>query len=125
MLDMISRYADIIYMQTHILLDPNQVPLNVQQRKAIRSINTHTQDLIEFLKTHEETHPHLTEETMRHEIINILTPIVGYIDMLADEWIGKLTAIQFNHVELIYQCVQSLKQYVLSHRFKVNISISA
>ncbi|GAB5494616.1 MAG: hypothetical protein Phog2KO_48310 [Phototrophicaceae bacterium] len=124
MAETIAKYADIIYMQTHILIDPS-LHLNAEQSRVVRCINTHTQQLLNFLRTYEHIQPNLTEENIRHELINILTPIVGYIDMLADEWIGSLTTQQFNHVELIYQCVQALKQYVLSQRFKVNISASA
>lgn len=125
MSDLIKHYTDIIYMQSRLLTDCSQVYMNLGQRKAIENVNAYTQELIKFLNNHEQTHPHLTEESMRHELINLLTPIVGYVDMLADEWIGSLNPEQFQHVDLIYQNVHSLQQYVLSQRFKVELSISA
>lgn len=124
MLEFISRYTDIICVQSQLLTD-GDVYLSATQHQAVKKVVLYTNELLAFLKDHHQTHPHLTEETIRHEIINFLTPIVGYIDMLADEWIGCLAPNQQSHVEIIYESVHGLRKYVLSQQFKVALCESA
>lgn len=125
MSDIVGKYADIIYTQAHTLTETNLVCLNPQQCRAVKNIKKNTKSLMIFLATYEQTHPNLSKEALRHEIIDKLTPIIGYSDMLADEWSENPKDNQVYHFKLINQCVTALRKHLLTQHNELGLSVSA
>jgi|GEM_PF-6938543 len=123
MSDPIQQYTDIIHIQSRLLMDSNKTYLSMSQRQAIELINRYSSQLAAAAK--QASPDDKCYETVRHELINILTPIVGYIEMWMDGWIGKLNPDQSAHVEIIHQSVYELRRVILAYRVERAMSESA
>lgn len=120
MRDVIRNCTEIIHKQT-ILLANDKSPLS--QQDVVNRINRYCTQLTitaQFVATDEDQ-----QIAQRHELINILTPIMGYVEMLADGWIGKLNPDQEQHIDLIQHAVDHMRQSILAFRYQHNLSESA
>ncbi len=123
MYDVILKSKDIIHKQSQLLLESNQNHLPVSQQNAIERISRYASQLAITAQQIGITHDQ--EIILRHEMINILTPIVGYTEMLADGWVGHLNPDQMQHIELIQHAVGMMRQSILSYRKQSPLSESA
>ncbi len=123
MLELINKYTDIIHLQSRLLMDSDKSYLSLSQRQAIELINRYSTHLAIFARQSHTNQQQL--DKIRHELINILTPIVGYVEMLADGWIGTLNPDQSDHVDIIQQSVNMLRNVVLLNNVQTEISESA
>ena len=123
MLELINKYTDIIHLQSRLLMDSDKSYLSLSQHQAIEFINRYSTHLAGVARqAYNNQHKF---EVVRHELINILTPIVGYIEMLSDGWIGIMNPDQCDHVEIVRQSVNALRDVILVHRFQKEVSESA
>lgn len=119
----LQQYTDIIHIQSRLLMDSNKTYLSMAQRQAIELINRYSAQLVTSAKQAAPEDKHY--DSVRHELINILTPIVGYIEMLSDGWIGKLNPDQVAHIDIIRQSVFELRRVILAYRAERAMSESA
>lgn len=119
----INKYTDIIHIQSEMLMSSNQAHLGLAQRQAIELINRYSMQLATIAK--QVTVNENEYDNLRHELINLLTPIVGYVEMLSDGWIGVLDSDQQAHIEIIHHSVNDLRDTILKHHFQDSLSESA
>ncbi|MGJ3240054.1 MAG: histidine kinase dimerization/phospho-acceptor domain-containing protein [Anaerolineae bacterium] len=110
----IAKYTDIIYLQSQLLTTSNKSYMTLAQRQAIELICRYSAQLAQTAK--KLTDDPEQQALVRHDMINILTPIVGYVEMLSDGWIGSLNPDQASHVEIIQQSVDALRECILTYR---------
>ena len=111
---LLESYFAMILAHSALLLEASDSPLTEIQKSSITLISKYTEELKQSVKKTEilsETEMH---RFLRHELLNVLTPIVGYIEMLADGWIGKLTPDQAAHIEIIYYAVHDVQSIIES-----------
>lgn len=125
MSETINKYTDIIRVQSQLLTDSKLTHMSLAQRQAIELINRYAVQIVNMTNAYESGTSNMDCDRLRHELINTLTPIVGYSEMLVDEWIGTLATNQQKHVEIIHQNVQSLRTYIQSYQFHTDMSMSA
>lgn len=121
--NVINQYTDIIHIQSEMLMSSNQTHLGLAQRQAIELINRYSMQLATIAK--QVTLNKSEYDSLRHELINLLTPIVGYVEMLSDGWIGALDFDQQAHIEIIHHSVNDLRDAILKHHFQDSLSESA
>lgn len=121
--ELINKYTDIIHLQSQMLMDSNQTYLGLAQRQAIELINRYSMQLASVAKQNMQEQSQY--DSVRHELINILTPIVGYIEMLSDGWIGVMYPEQKTHIDIIHRSVNNLRDVIMKHQFQGSFSESA
>ncbi|MEM9953975.1 MAG: histidine kinase dimerization/phospho-acceptor domain-containing protein [Chloroflexota bacterium] len=119
----IVQYTDIIRIQTRSLVDSDKTYLTTTQREAIERIHQYTEQLA--FTANRVAHTSDEHKAIRHELINILTPIIGYIEMLADGWMGRLNPDQMAHVDIVQHASQALRGIILTQRHDDQLSDSA
>lgn len=120
---LINQYTDIIHIQSRLLMDSDTSYLSLAQRQAIELINRYSTQLAGVARK-PSVHSDDFEST-RHELINLLTPIVGYIEMLSDGWIGALSVDQTERLNIIHETVYALQDVILAHGFQKELWESA
>jgi hypothetical protein len=113
---LLENYIAIILAQSTLLLEPGSKPLTELQKNSIVLIDRYSQELNRAVKNSENLSELEMQRFVRHELLNILTPIVGYIEMLADGWIGRLSPDQSAHVEIISYAVQDVLSIIASQK---------
>ena len=108
----INRYIHIVTQESRSLINDKFEKLNPIQAQTIQSIINHSEDLCLFISKLEEKD---TGSTNRHDLLNMITPISGYIDMLSDGWMGDLNEQQHDRIQLISLAVYRLIDYVQSY----------
>lgn len=104
----INRYVHVITEEAHALIENKYEKLNPLQKEVVQSILEHTKELSMLMLIGQ------AKDELRHELLNVLTPISGYVDMLSDGWMGKLSEEQIDRVKLINVAVRRLTEYVRS-----------
>lgn len=115
---LIENNIAIILAHTALLLEPSDNSLTEIQKNSVSLINHYTQELQQAVKQNENLSESEIRRFMRHELLNVLTPIVGYVEMLADGWIGKLSPDQEAHIEIISSAVQDVLQIIESQKIR-------
>jgi signal transduction histidine kinase len=119
MQQVLDRYICIILSHSAMLLEPSDTPLSELQRNSISLIQKYTNELYNALNTSEALSEQEMLRFMRHELLNLLTPIVGYVEMLQDGWIGKLNPDQSSHIEIISYAVQDVLEIIESQKIRL------
>jgi hypothetical protein len=110
---LISPYIHVITQETNALMEDKVDELSPMQCKIIHSIHQYTDQLLIAAETVNETS---YDDVERHKLLDLLTPIVGYVEMLADGWMGNFNASQqHERVNLIIAAVRRLADSVRSH----------
>lgn len=113
----ISQYIRIINQEARNLLDNKFEALNPIQVNVLQSILKHTEELSLEAIAIEETQ---RRDHVRHELLNLMTPISGYIDMLSDGWMGDFSEQQSDSIKLISLAVQRLTEHIRTFATKDN-----
>lgn len=108
----IDNYNQLILTHVNVLLDANDTSLNEMQLNSLGLIKKYTQDLTLAIQTNEALPATEIARFMRHDLLNLLTPVVGYAEMLSDGWIGKLDAEQSEHMKIILYAVHDLLKLI-------------
>jgi len=108
----VNRYIYIINHEANTLLENKFETLTPLQNSVILSILKHTDELSSSASLLDESHH---TNRIRHELLNLITPISGYIAMLSDGWMGDLNEHQLDHVHLIVLAVQRLTEYIRNY----------
>lgn len=119
----IKRYTDVIHIQSKFLMDSKEIFLTLAQRQAIELINRYSLQLATIAE--QGVTANASIDDIRHELINYLTPIMGYSEMLFDGWIGELNPDQRSHIEIICQAIRDLRDVILKRRFVIEMPESA
>lgn len=111
MTNLISRYIHIITQETNVLLKDEINQLNPIQCNTIHSIHEYINQLcVASIMLSEASY----NEAVRHQLLDLLTPISGYVEMLADGWMGELNLEQRDRINLIFAAVHRLTHYIRS-----------
>lgn len=105
----INRYIHVINQEATVLLDNKFERLTPLQIEVIHSLLQHTQELSLALTTLVKTQKSVK---IRHELLNLMTPISGYVEMLSDGWMGQLSEQQLDHIKLMVVAAHRLTEYV-------------
>jgi signal transduction histidine kinase len=119
MQQVLERYIGIILSHSALLLEPSDNPLSDIQRNSIGLIQKYTNELNSAISRSEALSEEEMRRFMRHELLNLLTPIVGYVEMLQDGWIGKLNLDQSSHIEIIAYAVQDVLEIIESQKIRL------
>lgn len=111
MSSLVSRYIHVITQETKALMADDD-KLSPKQWLIIRSIHQNTDQLLIATEKVGETG---YNEVIRYKLLDLLTPISGYVEMIVDGWIGDLNSRQVDRINLISAAVQRLTNYVRSY----------
>src|SRR5688500_13691611 len=97
----IENYNQLILTHVAMLLEPTDVSLNATQLNSVALIHKYTQELSRSLQESSTLSESDMRRYIRHDVFNLITPILGYAEMLSDAWLGKLNPDQQAHAEII------------------------
>lgn len=112
MSSLVSRYIHVITQETKALMTDNVDKLSSKQCDVIHSIHQYTDQLSLATERIAETG---YNDVVRYKLLDLLTPISGYVEMIVDGWMGDLNARQNDRINLIAAAVQRLTNYVRSY----------
>ncbi|MEL6308897.1 MAG: hypothetical protein AAFV98_20150 [Chloroflexota bacterium] len=121
----IYRYTRTIIETSHDLMQPDLEHVSPSQRQVIDLIDRYTLQLIQAYNQGNLIPVAQHQHYFRHVLIDILTPIVGYTEMLADGWLGQLHTEHEDAIgRLLYQ-VRGLMNYIIDEDYTTSLEESA
>jgi signal transduction histidine kinase len=110
----IANYNKLILSHAALLLE-SDTALNPMQLNAVRLIDKYAQELSQSLQDNAALNENDMRRFMRHDMLNLITPILGYGEMLSDAWMGKLNPDQSAHIEIILNAVYDIQELIESN----------
>ncbi|MDX1990852.1 MAG: histidine kinase dimerization/phospho-acceptor domain-containing protein [bacterium] len=110
--DELNIQAEAIVGCALALLNENNGSLSFKQREVVKTILANAEQLIHLYAAFQSVPPEKVSASLRHELGNPLTPILGYSDLLAMGAIGLLSDIQRGYVQLICDSTEQLRALI-------------
>lgn len=121
----IYRYTRAIIETSHDLMQADSEHISPSQRQVIDLIDRYTLQLIQAYNQGNLIPVAQRQSYFRHVLIDILTPIVGYTEMLADGWLGQLHAEHADAVRRLLYQVRGLMDYIIGKDYTASLDTSA
>lgn len=104
----LQQHAQTILDQAQALSDNTSPPLNEGQQKYIGRIQRNTTELMDVYSRLRQMPIRDVMSCLNHDIRNLITPIVGYAELLDMQVVGPLTEQQRNEVRSICRTAREL-----------------
>ncbi len=109
---MIEKIVQQIKCCSDALVETDIWTLSPTQRQAVATIVRYAGELDTISSDMSALTPERMRKIIRHEFLNLLTPLLGYAEMLREGWIGTLDQHQQTLVENISRGAQELRDRV-------------
>jgi signal transduction histidine kinase len=109
---MIEKIVQQIKCCSDALVETDIWTLSPNQRQAVATIVRYAGELDNMVSTMSALTPERMGKMIRHEFLNLLTPLLGYAEMLREGWIGALDQHQQTLVENISASAHELRDSV-------------
>jgi signal transduction histidine kinase len=118
MQSIIEDYNKLILTHVAMLLEAKP-SLNAMQLNSIVLIDKYTQELSKSLQQSAQLSESDKRRFIRHDIFNLITPILGYAEMLSDAWLGNLDPDQSAHAEIILYAAYDILQVLEAEKMSL------
>lgn len=109
---LIGNHNQLILKHVNVLLDTDGTKLNELQLSSLTLIKQYTQELAAAIEEKDSVPNNEIARFIRHDLLNLLTPVVGYAEMLSDGWVGALSDEQSEHMQIILHTVHDLLKLI-------------
>lgn len=107
MTEILAAQADIIMARARSLMQDEEWSLNPQQATVVIGIFDQATKLQNTLMTMTPALDASLKKALRHHINNVMTPLLGYAQLLRSERFGTLTQQQMADVLVIMEAVRA------------------